>query len=262
MAKTSIKPANSSVEFFMPSRAALSIGDGSEILAEFSAKSYRALGRITLAIVKAARADDRIKLDVAFEGNKKSQKALNDLLNVVLGIKEKDPKVKGKSKIKYTEAAARYFKRNSTARTNFVHMLKKCAQAAAGINDMAAKVRMNRGTSTLIISGPVVSKEFGKDVVTLDEKMAEGLKKKPSYAAIAEIAKRNRGIVSVGGSNTRGVGVEVSSDSAFETQCKSFVRVMEQINGTPTTRQMNALRAVNLAMNKLRKFGFPIRGVP
>lgn len=223
---------------------------GPEILAAFksNAKSYRVLALMTLEIINAVRTDG-IELDAAFEGNRIGQKALNDRLKLVLGVKE-EKKSSGRSKIVYTNSAAQLFEHNGTARTNFAHMLKKCARAAAAVIDMNAQATINEVTGTLDISGSGVETEFGMSAVTLNEKLTEGSTQKPSYAALAAIAERNRGVVPERGSNTRGAGAVKSSDKRFETQCKGFIAFITEVYGTPTRRQVDALKAVRSAINQ------------
>jgi hypothetical protein len=233
---------------FLPSPSALSTKDSSAILKSFNAKGYQTLGRITLAILEAVRVDDRIELEAAFAEEKTHQQRLNDLLQIVLGIKE--PKeIKGKLKILFTKEAEKFFADNPTARTNFLHKLKKCTQVAAGLIDMNATVKL-APTGTLIVSGPAIAEVFGKDTVTLDEKMVVGLKQKPSYAAIAAIAQQERGIVPKRGSSTRGVGSVTSLDTEIENQCRLLIGTLKGIGDTPTSRQVSALRLVHKAIGQ------------
>jgi hypothetical protein len=231
-------------------KAALSTSDGLTILKilDVDGKRYEALGRITQAIIEAVRANDSIDLEKAFDERKKGKKALNDQLRIALGVFQ-ETEIDGKWRIVPTNAAAKFFG-NHTKRTNFANMLKKCAQTAAGLIEMKAKVRIDEEKGTLVISGPAVTKEFGKETVTLDERMVQGLTQKPSYTAIVAIAKEKRGIVAARGSNTRGVGAVVSADSEFERLCRLLIEAIKVCRGKPNRRQKSALRAVFLEIKK------------
>lgn len=212
---------------------------------EGNAKRYEALGWMTLTIRKVAKANNAINLEKAFDGSKKDKNVLLDQLRVALGLFEE----KWDGKIGPTEATEEFFV-NSTKRTNFANMLKKCAQAAAGLIDMKARVKMDDEKGTLVISGPAVIKEFGKSTVTLDERWAEGLTQKPSYTAITSIAKAKRRIVAVRGSNTRGAGAVISPESEFERLCATLIQEIRRRKGKLTKRQANALRAVSSAIEE------------
>ncbi|MEX2034483.1 MAG: hypothetical protein WEA28_04745 [Xanthobacteraceae bacterium] len=224
---------------------------GDEILDAFksNSKSYRMLGLITREIIDAVRTDG-IQLNAAFEGNRTSQKALNDRLSIILGVKC-EKRLNGKLKMVYTNSAAQFFEHNGTARTNFAHMLKKCARAAAAVIDMNAEATKTEVSGALIISGPGVETEFGRKTVTLNEKLIEGMTQKPSYAALAAIALRNRGVVPERGSNTRGIGAIASDDTNLENQCRALVILIREISGVPTRRQNDALKAVRLAISEV-----------
>jgi hypothetical protein len=155
-------------------KAALVTSEGLTILKMLDVdKKYEALGRMTQAIIEATRTNGSIDLEKAFDEGKKGRKAFNDQLRIALGV-FRETIVGGKRSAIPTEAAAKFFN-NHTKRTNFATMLKKCAQCAAGLIEMNAKVSLDEEKGTLVISGPAVAKEFGKDTVMLDEKMSQGL---------------------------------------------------------------------------------------
>ncbi|WP_426611834.1 hypothetical protein [Bradyrhizobium sp. McL0616] len=231
-------------------KAALSAREGLAILKmiDVDAKKYEVLGRMTQAIIEATKIDGSIDLEKAFDESKTGKKALNDQLRVALGV-FRETIVGRRRMVEPTEPAAQFFS-NGTKRTNFAHILKKCAQCAAGLIEMKAEVKLDEKKGTLVISGPAVAKEFGKDTLTLDERMSQGLTQKPSYTAIVAIAKARRGVVTVRGSGTRGVGEVISADSEFELLCKHLIEAIRRCGAKPNRRQANALRVVSLEIKK------------
>ena len=123
-------------------------------------------------------------------------------------------------------------------------MLKKSSQAAACVIDIGASVQMDENIGTLVVSGREVAKAFGNHRVVLDERQISGLKRRPSFTALAAIAQERRGIVPRQGSSTRGVRAVESSDTKFEEFCREFVRLIKSTVGVPTPRQSSALRVV------------------
>jgi len=115
------------------------------------ARRYEALALMTRAIVRQAEVDDQIDLRAAFAKNKRGMKILNDRLRIAIGISE-EKKVNGKPRVVLTRAASEFFptgmedraseefRRKETFRGNFANMLKRAAQAAAGIRLMEAEV--------------------------------------------------------------------------------------------------------------------------
>jgi len=216
------------------------------VLMEFKRKDYRPLGLITTVIVEAVRDGEDVNLENAFE-DIKAQRGLNNKLLELLGLKVRDQASK---KLVYSPEADRAFQ-DKTARTNFAHQLKKCAQAAACILDLNAKIKYDEMSGILSISGNKISEKFGTNLVQLDERKQEGMKEIPSYAALAHLASESRGQIPNRGSNTRGVRSIRSPDTKFETACRDFLKVVDAIGGQPTPRQMNALRTVQLRVTKL-----------
>jgi hypothetical protein len=228
------------------------------------AKRYQALARTTLAIVKAAKADDRIDLSAAFTKNKRRMQTLNDQIRVVLGIsqaRESDGKVvlKGAA-AKYfptgaEDSSSEEFKRKETFRGNFATMLKRAAQAAAGIITMDAKVAFDKSKGgTLALAGPAVAKHFGTERIVLDEAKREGQREKPSYTAVAAIAANELGVVMPRGSNTRGIRAsDMTGDKEVESAAKLFIEAIDRMGAHATVRQKRAIDAVKAAIEKLAK---------
>src|SRR5262245_28200955 len=150
-------------------RARDSIPDSLAILMmlEGNAKRYEVLGRMTRVIWNAAKVNKSINLDIAFREDRRGRIALNNELRGALGVFEENLD----GELVPTDGWAEFLA-NPTRRTNFATRLKLCAQAAAGLIDMKARVEMDDGRGTLVISGPSVEKAFGKNPVWLDEKMA------------------------------------------------------------------------------------------
>jgi len=223
--------------------------DGQAIIkmVEGNGKRYEALAWITLVITRKAESDEAIDLEKAFDESKKGKNAFYDQLRVALGVFEEGERG---GRFVPTEASAEFFS-NHTKRTNFASMLKKCAQAAAGLIDMNAEVVMDNRKGTLVISGSAVARQFGKSKVTLDERWQEGLTQKPSFTAIGAVAAEKRGKVAMRGSNTRGVRAVVSSDSDLEHHCRMLIQSLERCRGKPSRRQVSALRPVKLAIERI-----------
>ena len=232
-------------------KTALSTTEGLTVLKmlDVDAKKHETLGRLTQAIIEATQANGSIDLGKAFDESKNGAKAFNDQLRVALGLFE-ETIVNGRRRVNATVTAAKFFE-NHTKRTNFAHILKKCAQCAAGLIDMKAKVRLDEKRGTLVISGPAVAKEFGKDTVTLDEKMSQGLTRKSSYTAIVAIAKAKRNIDTVRGSGRRGVGAVISAASEIEHMCEKLVEAIRDRGTKLSGRQASALRGVLSEINKV-----------
>ncbi|HEY6020873.1 MAG TPA: hypothetical protein VIY48_13530 [Candidatus Paceibacterota bacterium] len=246
-----------------------------QLIEEVKSKRYDLLSSMTLAIVKAAKADDTINLDASFSGEAKKMNVLNDQLGLALGFREV---VKGKdsagnevAKITYAKEVTKYFPtakddkkapetiRKATLRSNFLHMLKKCAQAAAAIVEKDLTVTQDKASGTLQISGPAVTKAFGSDTVLLNEKQTVGegensvkLKEKPSFTALAKMGAEAAGKVLQPRVDSR-VGGAVDTDTALPSLCNSLVAAINKVQGTPDAKTIEAFKAVQSAMAKYLK---------
>lgn len=236
------------------------------MLAEVKQKNYDLLAQTTEAIIKLAKNDSQVDLSAAFGNDKKASNKLNDQIGLALGFREYED-VKGKKRIIFAKAVQKYFpspddekgttaaKRKQTLRSNFIHMVKKCAQAADSILQKDIKATIDKKSGTLKLSGPAIKKEFGQETVLLNEKLTVGegdnavqLNKRPSFQAVANIGAAKHGAAVSGGSNTRGAKVQTNPDEAIETVCSSLVSMIAKIK-TPTERQLKALKSVYNAMD-------------
>ena len=247
------------------------------LLEGVASKRYDIMAQLTEACMKAAKADDTIDLSVTFKGDNKLMGRLNDQLGLALGFRSTVTTGKGdkaKKRITYSAAVAKYFpqstdnkdsaeyKRKSTLRSNFLHQLKKCAQAAAAMIDKGIVAKMDKEAGTLRISGPTVKKAFGADSVLLNEKKAQegegtdaiALTAKPSFTAIAAMGAEKHGatVVQKSGTTHRGTAIETNPDKAMETVCKTLVDMISR-QATLTERMRTAMESVRSAIEK--KFG-------
>jgi hypothetical protein len=186
-------------------------------------KQYEQLSQLTMAIIKAARADKSIDLSVLYEGEKKAMEKLNNQLGIALGFREvkSEPDKNG---VVYesvvtsasvgdcfpmpgeTETNTTDFNRKRTFRSNFLTQLKKCAMGAHSAIEQNIDVKFDEKAGTLLISGPAVKKHFGQERVLLDERKTVGLgdarvelSEKPSFTSLGHIGAAALGVASVTG---------------------------------------------------------------
>jgi hypothetical protein len=180
-------------------------------------KRYYLQADLTMAIVKAAKADDSIDLSVSFTGDKKAITNLNDQIGIALGFREsvgvKDKTGVEFQRVEYARAVKDYFpmtgedketrtyQRKNTFRGNFLTRLKQCVQAAHAIIEEGMDAKIDPKARTLLLSGPAVRKHFGQDRVLLNEKRTIGegdgkveLAAKPSFTEIASIGGALAGV--------------------------------------------------------------------
>lgn len=243
-----------------------------EMLEGVKRKRYDLLADTTAAIIKAVSVDDSIDLSPVFKtADKAGMNKLNGQLGLVLGLRTVDeygPPNARKRRLIWSPAVSSYFpqpgdpkeapetKAKNTLRTNFTHMLKKCAQAAAGMIEEDIKFKKDKNSGTLLISGPAVQKKFGAKEVLLDEKQivkpkngkedAVELKEKPSFTALAAMGAANHGAFVKRGSTSRGTGKGVVMDptKAIVELCATFSKALDNIKGKPTEKQAEALEKV------------------
>jgi hypothetical protein len=239
-----------------------------EMLTDAANKRYDALAGLTLAIKKAAEHDDGIDLNSAFRSeNKSAVNKLNDQIRITVGLMEYKELSTGVKKLDWTKDAAKITSKwTATQRTNFAHMLKKCAQAAAALIDTKADVKFVKEEHTLLISGPAVQKEFGQSSVLLNErqKVGEGekaitLAKRPSFQALADIGKLKRDIVPARRADSRAANagptgkVNMTSDAAFVSLCNNLVGALNSLAGGEGLSEVKkkAAHSVKNALDKV-----------
>lgn len=250
------------------------------ILQEVEGKRYDLLAQTTQAIVKAVKADDSINLSAAFSGDPKAMNRLNDQIGLALGFREVTETAPDKNgqiirRVAYAKAVTKYFpgpkddknsaetKRKATLRTNFLHLVKKCAQAAAGITANDLTLSVDKASGTLALSGPKIAETFGAEKVLLNEKKQVGegeaavtLKEKPSFTAIAKMGAAAAGKTmqtrvdsraSVSGSNATDPNV------ALQQICASLAKACEKIKGAPDDATKRSLSIALSAIDKVMK---------
>jgi hypothetical protein len=250
--------------------------EAKKLLAGVDSKRYDLLAQLTQAIVKAANNDKGIDLSKTFSGDLKEVNMLNDKLGIALGFREVVTIGEGdKARERVVTAKALEqiwprqgetannspeYKRKSTVRSNFLHALKKCAQAAEGIRSKDLKVSLDKESGTLRLSGPNIKSTFGEDSVLLNEKQTIGegdkavkLLAKPSYTSIANMGAEAHGKVL----KTRvqsGIGHAGSSGvdpvTAFVSVCSALVKGIEKLGAKPDAKCVDALRSVQNAIAK------------
>lgn len=246
-----------------------------ELMQGAQSKAYHSLARLTEGIVKAVKNDGSIVLRAAFVGGKdgaQDMAHLNDQLGIALGFREiitVGTGDKAKQRVVYATSCSQYFpkpgenkeseeyKQKNTIRSNFLHMLKKCVQAADAIITQQVDVKMDKTAGTLLLSGPSIKKQFGQNSVLLDEKKniidkagnKVELKERPSFTAMAAQAAAAHGRPIHRGSNTRGAGVQMSNPGqALDGLCKAFVAAIERVS-KPSPAQIVTVKTVESAID-------------
>lgn len=229
------------------------------LMASAKEKAWQASAIMVTAILKAAKGDTSIDLNVAFqsdeEGAKAAQRKLNDQIRVAMGLMEvrtvTDTETgESKKSLEWTAAADKiYGKWDKSRQQNFTTALKKAIKAAADIADNKMTAEYVPEAHTLAISGPAVKKRYGTDKVLLNEKQTQALpgsetetklKAKPSYQDLATHAGEKRGIVvaarggnHAGRVDSRKVQVTGTTDEAFTALCTSLTGAINRlVNGT------------------------------
>jgi hypothetical protein len=247
-----------------------------QLLQEVNGKRYDLLSQLTLAIVKAAKADDTIDLSVAFSGEAKRMNVLNDQIGIALGFREVTQMENKKgdviAKIGYAKAVQKFFPtakddkkapetvRKATMRSNFLHMIKKCAQAAAAVIEKDITIKQDKASGTLQISGPEVVKQFGAETVLLNERQTIGegeqatkLKEKPSFTTLARIGAEASGKTLQIRKDSRAASNAVDPDTALQSICNTLVQSLNKLTGKPAAKTVESLQSVQSAIAKVLK---------
>lgn len=244
---------------------------GRELLAGSEAKKYNLLANLTQGIVKAAKADTSINLAIASGTDTKKQGYLNDQIGIALGFREVvtvGSGDKAKQRVQYAASVMQFFpmpnedkstteyKRKTTMRSNFLHMVKKCQLAADGIIQNDISIKMDKESGTLLLEGPAIKKQFGAATVLLNEKQTVTDKKgvetklteKPSFTALAAKAKESHGGTISRHSNTRGLSAQMSNPGqALNALCKSMCEMLARVK-EPGTAQITSVKSVESAI--------------
>jgi hypothetical protein len=245
-----------------------------DMLTDIKAKRFDALALTTEAIVKAAKADDSINLAAAFAGDTKQMNVLNDQIGLALGFREKVEVVDGKGaktyKIATAKAVVKYFpgpkddkksleyQRKNTFRSNFLHLVKKCAQAAHAIIEKDMKIAIDKESGTLQLTGPEVKKVFGQETVLLNDKVTVGdgenvttLKAKPSFTAIAKLGAAAEGQTLQTRKDSRVASGAVDPQVAVQSIAHSLVQALNKMTDKPDAKTVEALESAYSAIDKV-----------
>lgn len=245
-----------------------------ELLSGVEAKRYDVQAQLTQAILKAATEDETIDLSATFAGDPKKMNNLNNQLGLALGFREvytvKANDGSPIEKIDYSREAFKYFptakdtdktsaeyKRKNTLRGNFLTLVKKCAQAAAGIQTSGAKVELDKDAGTLKLSGPAIEKTFGASEVLLNEKQTVGegetavkLLQKPSYTAIGRMGAEAEGKVLATRPDSR-VRSATSPAQAIQSICQTLVDACGKLKDVPDDDTKRELSKAQNAIDQL-----------
>lgn len=252
-------------------------GKARQILQGVESKRFDLLAMTTSAIVKAAKADTSIDLTATFDGDVKKMNVLNDQLGLALGFREVTTTTSGDKEVKkigYAKSVLKYFPgpkddkkaaetiKKATLRSNFLHMLKKCAQAASAIVEKDITVRKDATSGTLMLSGPAIQKQFGQESVLLNDKLTVGegdnakkLNAKPSFTAIAKMGAEAAGKTLNKRPDSRISGNAVDPDTAVQSICNTLVQALGKLKSAPIPKTMEGLKAVQSAIDKALKVG-------
>lgn len=251
------------------------------ILASVESRKYDMMSQLTAAIVKAAKADESIDLSATLSGDPKKMNKLNDQLGLALGFREvtvlpATDKVAEIRRIGPAKAVQKYFPgpkddknspeyaRKNTIRSNFLHQLKKCAQAANGLIVTNTTYVRDEKSGTLQISGPAVEKAFGQKTVLLNEKqtMGEGdakvqLTQKPSFTAVAKLGAAAAGKVLEQRAQTGISGNAISAGAALQGLCKSLTEACSKLKLPADDETKRALSIAQAAIDTVLKGSQP-----
>lgn len=256
-------------------KKALSVLDG------VATTRYKVISSVTMAILKAAKADKNINLAAVFTGDKKQMNELQNQLGIALGTREIKTIVDGNNtmqRVVPTAAVSKFFPsagmdkkspefaRMDTLRNNWVTLVKRAAQAAEGIISEGLKAEMDKKGGTLRISGPAIKTAFGADSVLLNENTKQGGEKpliaKPSFTAIRDIGAKNHDAAVPRGTNTRGAAVATSTpkpvdpDTAFQAMAGQLLMAIGKFSGPLEGKTKEAAeRVLNAVSQKLKEDG-------
>ena len=237
---------------------------------------YKGISMMTMAIVKAAKADETINLADAFQNGPKYN-YLADQIRLAVGIFErvttKNDKGKEREILQPSKEASKFItlsakdmtikkgadgkdvrelhdsgKRKESNRTNLMHLIKDSAQAAAAIvdNDLKAEIVDTKG-GTLRLSGPKIKEHFGTDAVTLDEHKTEGMKEKPSFKEVRRIAAAAQNLEIGKSTNERAAKPAGTAAEAFASVVRSFIKAVNGVK-TPTEDDVKLLNSAKSAI--------------
>lgn len=231
-----------------------------DLMKGVESSKFKVISAVTLAIIKAARADKNITLANIYSGDNKLKNELHNQLGIALGtrmlkeIKDGDTTM---TRVVPTPAVADFFPaagekkdtpdyaRKDTLRSNWTTLVGRAAGTACGVIDKGMKAEMDKKAGTLMLSGPAVKTQFGADKVLLNENISQvskekPLKARPSFTAIRDMGALVHNAAPIGGkSNTRtgGSGEKqeapkpVNPDVAFQTMANQVAMALGKFDG-------------------------------
>lgn len=266
-------------EIFVPSAKVLSLDVGPKVLAMLAGahadqekadsltmsagtKKNQAQALTVEAILKGA-GDHRVRemLPLYITGSNPQKNAVNEVLGILLGLKEiKDgvpvpsaaaAKFIGTGKEKAGSPAAKRFQ---YVRNNLSTTIKQAATAALGALDLEADVSFVKEKGTVMLSGPKVVEAFGTDEVVLDQRKPEGeLKRTPSFAEVRRIAEDNRNVVRAPKTANAAKATDEPTDAnaAVRSIAASLISAINRTEGKLDGDTVRSLRAVVDACNNV-----------
>lgn len=265
-------------------KAEVDIVQGEQLKAAGQQAKATAMSELTLAIVKAAKADTSIAHNLTAcvdtsDDAKKRMALLNDQLHIAVGNREvvtiKNKKGEDIQRTEWSAAVRDLFPASgestevgtpgaakNTLRQNVAHAMKDAAKAALYIIDRDIKADIQKQTGQLKISGPAVKKMFGADNIVLDEKQkiiptdkngkAKGdpieLKEKASFAALRRGAEQEIG-GNVPKPRVQRTMATTTPDKAIITIANSLVDALSAYKGKVTDEMKTALNAAYSAID-------------
>ncbi len=250
-----------------------------ELMKGVESSKFKIASTVTLAIIKAAKADKNINLAAVYSGDNKAMNELHNQLGIALGtrvlkeIKDGDTKM---TRVVPSPAVANFFPpvgmkktdpdygRMETLRSNWITLVKRAAGTACGVVDNGLKAEMDKKAGTLRISGPAIKTQFGADAVLLNENISQvskekPLKARPSFTAVRDMGAVKHDAPAIGGkSNTRTGGKEqtaqapkpVNADVAFQSMASQMAMALGKFSGPLEGKTRDA---ASMLLNALRE---------
>ena len=269
----------------MLDNARADFGQATELLKGVESAKFAIISKVTLAIVKAARADKNINLAAVYSGDNKQMNELHNQLGIALGtrvIKNVTDGDSTVSRVVPSPAVADFFlkhgekkdtpdgARKETLRSNWTTLVKRAAGTACGIIDKGMKAELDKKAGTLLLSGPAVKTQFGADKVLLNENISQvakdkPLKARPSFTAIRDMGALVHNASPIGGkSNTRTGGATqtgtapaaINPDKAFQDMATTMAMALGKFAGPLEGKtKESATMLLNALTAKLQEVG-------
>lgn len=231
-----------------------------DLMKGVESSKFKVISAVTLAIIKAAKADKNITLSNIYSGDNKLKNELHNQLGIALGtrmLKEIKDGNTVTTRVVPSPAVLDFFPsagekkdspdwaRKETLRSNWTTLVGRAAGTACGVVDKGMTAAMDKKAGTLMISGPAVKAHFGADKVLLNENISQvskdkPLKARPSFTAVRDIGAKENNAAPIGGkSNTRTGGQgqttaapkPVNADDAFRSMASQVAMALGKFSG-------------------------------